>query len=55
MNTPPTPEEVLGQHLDATQGGFEEDMLHNYRDDSFLIMQGGVYRGWTGFAIVIAR
>ena len=40
-----TAQEVLNKHLEFSRSNSEEDFLQCYREDSFLIMSGGVRRG----------
>ncbi|ODT86182.1 MAG: hypothetical protein ABS69_00025 [Nitrosomonadales bacterium SCN 54-20] len=42
---PLSPEQVLNQHLELSRSGDEDEFMWSYRDDSFLIMAGGVHRG----------
>jgi hypothetical protein len=48
MKAAATPQEVLNRHLRLSRSGAESDFLECYREDSFLIMPGGVRRGLDG-------
>jgi hypothetical protein len=45
MTQPLTPEQILRRHLELATQNPDEDVRQSYREDSFLIAHGQVYRG----------